>query len=118
MKNKVSAKIKFAIALTPIAFVLFVIFAANSNQTLVKVEAAGGAEVYAQSCSRCHGGDGKSQTGKGKQTRATDLTTSTIGDAKGIKIINNGKELMPGFKGTLTDSEITAVMAYVKGFRK
>jgi cytochrome c6 len=118
MKNRVSAKIKLVLALTPFAFVLFVLFAANANQTLVRVEAAGGAEVYAQSCSRCHGGDGKSQTGKGKQTRATDLTKSTISDAKGIRVINNGKELMPGFKGTLSDEEITAVMAYVKGFRK
>jgi mono/diheme cytochrome c family protein len=118
MKNKVSNKIKLIIALTPIAFVLFVIFAANSNQAIVKVEAFGGAEVYAQSCSRCHGGDGKSQTGKGKQTHATDLTTSRISDAKGIKIIANGKGSMPGFKGTITDADMAAVMAYTKGFRK
>jgi mono/diheme cytochrome c family protein len=118
MKNKVSTKTKFIIVSAPIAFVLFVIFAANSSQTMVKVEAAGGAEVYAQSCSRCHGGDGKSQTGKGKQTHATDLTTSTISDAKGIKVIANGKGSMPGFKGTITDAEMTAVMAYVKGFRR
>jgi mono/diheme cytochrome c family protein len=118
MKNEVSAKTKLTIAIMPIAFVIFVIFAANSNQTLVKVEAAGGAEVYAQSCAKCHGGDGKSQTGKGKQTHATDLTTSSISDAKGIKVIANGKGSMPGFKGTFTDAEITAVMAYTKGFRK
>jgi cytochrome c6 len=117
MKNKVSNKTKIAIAFAPIAFVLFVIFA-TSNQTAVRVEAAGGAEVYAQSCARCHGGDGKSQTGKGKQTHATDLTVSRISDAKGIKVIANGKGSMPGFKGTLSDSEITAVMAYSKGFRK
>ncbi len=118
MKNKVSTKIKLAIAFTPIAFVLFVIFAVNSNQAIIRVEAAGGAEIYAQSCSRCHGGDGKSQTGKGKQTHATDLTVSRISDAKGIKIIANGKGSMPGFKGTIADADMPAVMAYVKGFRK
>jgi mono/diheme cytochrome c family protein len=118
MKNKISNKTKIAVAFAPIAFVLFVIFAATSNQTAVRVEAFGGAEVYAQSCSRCHGGDGKSQTGKGKQTHATDLTISRISDAKGIKVIANGKGSMPGFKGTITDAEITAVMAYTKGFRK
>jgi mono/diheme cytochrome c family protein len=118
MNKKVSIKTKMAVAVLPFAFVLFVMFAADSNQAIVKVEAAGGAEVYAQSCARCHGGDGKSQTGKGKQTHATDLTTSTISDAKGIKIIANGKGSMPGFKGTITDAEMTAVMNYSKGFRK
>ena len=118
MKNKVSSKTKLVIISAPIAFVLFVIFAANSSRAIVQVEAAGGAEVYAQSCLRCHGGDGKSQTGKGRQTHATDLTASRIGDAKGIKLIANGKGSMPGFKGTISDADITAVMAYVKGFRK
>ncbi|MEZ5307497.1 MAG: cytochrome c [Pyrinomonadaceae bacterium] len=77
-----------------------------------------GATVYAKYCSRCHGADGKSKTAKGKQTRATDLTKSRIGNAAGIKIIANGKELMPGFKDSTTAQEMQAVMTYVKGFRQ
>jgi mono/diheme cytochrome c family protein len=125
MKNRISPKVKFLIALAPVIFVLMVVVAANlSSSTATAANMIGNASEadasanYAKYCNRCHGGDGRGQTAKGKQTRATDLTTSRIGSAAGSKVIANGKELMPGFKGNLSAAEIGEVMNFVKGFRK
>lgn len=79
---------------------------------------AGGADIYRQHCATCHGGDGKANTARGKRKGATDLTKSTIGNPAGIRVITNGRELMPDFKDTLSQTEISEVMAYIRGFRK
>lgn len=73
---------------------------------------------YATNCARCHGNDGRGQTPKGRQTRAGDLTKSSISDAKGIRMIGNGSGDMPAFKDSMSVAQIKAVMAYVRGFRK
>lgn len=78
----------------------------------------GGADLYQQHCATCHGGDGKANTTRGKRKGATDLTKSTIGNAQGIRVITNGREQMPAFKDTLSETEIKDVMAFVRGFRK
>lgn len=124
MKNQISAKTKLAIAFIPLAFVAFVVLAAPKtilNKTEMVSSAAilaDSASNYAKYCSRCHGGDGRAQTAKGKQTNATDLTKSRIGDAAGIKIISKGKELMPGFSGNMSADEIKQLMGYIRGFRQ
>lgn len=77
-----------------------------------------GADTYQQHCATCHGGDGKANTPRGRRKNATDLTKSTVSTAQGIRIITNGRELMPAFKGTLSEAEIRDVMAFVREFRK
>ncbi|MEP6902988.1 MAG: cytochrome c [Actinomycetota bacterium] len=89
----------------------------GSNNSLVFAK-SGGAAVYQQHCAECHGADGKANTAKGKRKGATDLTKSAISTIRGIKVISNGRELMPGFKDTLPEAEISAVMDYIRGFRK
>jgi cytochrome c6 len=81
---------------------------------------ADGAEIYARSCTRCHGADGRGQTPKGKQTGAPDFTGKKWkpNDARMIEVITNGKGKMPKFKGTLDEDEIKAVMMYVKTLKK
>jgi|SRR5215203_2821915 len=77
-----------------------------------------GADIYGQHCATCHGNDGKADTVRGKRKGATDLTKSTIGTAQGIRVITNGRELMPSFKDDLSDAEIREVMNFIRGFRK
>ncbi|HVE60020.1 MAG TPA: cytochrome c [Pyrinomonadaceae bacterium] len=79
---------------------------------------AGGADTYREHCATCHGSDGKANTARGKRKGATDLTKSTISNAAGIRVISNGRELMPDFKDILSQTEISDVMAYIRGFRK
>ena len=73
--------------------------------------------VYNQNCSICHGADGRSDTPKGRETDADDLTTGGVkgmGSAKMTRIIKNGKGDMPGFGKKLTAAQIAQVIGYVK----
>ena len=78
-----------------------------------------GAAVYAQMCSRCHGGDGRGNTPKGRAVGASDLTSGAwIPDtARDTRIVIRGKEGMPGFKSRLKPAEIDAVVAYIRRFK-
>jgi mono/diheme cytochrome c family protein len=78
-----------------------------------------GAAVYAQMCSRCHGADGRGNTPKGRSVGASDLTSGAwIPDtARDTRIVNRGKEGMPGFKSRLKPAEIDAVVGYIRRFK-
>jgi cytochrome c6 len=74
----------------------------------------GPAEIYTANCAKCHGGDGRAHTARGKRAGATDFTSDWNTDqARGIRIITNGKGEMPSFKGKLSPQEIKAVFGYV-----
>lgn len=124
MKKPISNRIKLIIAAVPLAFVLAIVFTASPNAQMAKLTTAAstavsdGASDYATSCARCHGGDGRGQTAKGRQTHAGDLTKSNVTDAKGIRMITNGSGEMPAFKSSLSPAQIRAVMAYTRGFRR
>jgi cytochrome c6 len=75
------------------------------------------ASLYAAHCASCHGRDGRAQTAKGRKTDATDFTDDWNKDeARGIRIIANGKGDMPGFKRKLNQEQIKSLMSYVRRF--
>ncbi len=86
--------------------------------------AADGAKVYKSKCASCHGKDGKG-TAMAPAHAGSDYIKST-GDAaiKDVVLVGRkgSKKLykkfpipMPPWKGKLTDAEIDAVVAYMKG---
>ena len=118
---------KTKLTITSILFLrtLVVIAAGTPNISGAKIEptASTGAMFdagsdYATYCARCHGGDGRGQTAKGRQTHAGDLTKSKVSDAKGIRMITNGSGEMPAFKNSMNADQIRGVMSYVRGFRQ
>jgi len=78
-----------------------------------------GAAVFSQTCTRCHGADGRATTAKGKAVGATDFTSNkwTPNTERDTRIVTRGKEDMPSFKGKLTPAEIDAVVAYIRRFK-
>jgi mono/diheme cytochrome c family protein len=90
---------------------------------LASVQAAP-ADLFNDYCAACHGVDGKARTPAGKKIGAKDLSLSQLSDAAIADQIANGKknergaEKMPPFKDKLKSEEITALVGYVKGFRK
>ena len=73
---------------------------------------------YGTYCSRCHGGDGRSNTAKGRQLEADDLTDSSVQNMsaeKMTRIIRNGKGDMPGFR-KLSAAQINQIIRTVKSF--
>lgn len=71
-----------------------------------------GKEIFTANCTRCHGPDGT----KGKWG-AKNLAASLLSDPELIRIIANGKRIMPAWKEVLTYEEIRAVREYIKTLR-
>lgn len=91
---------------------------ADNNRLVGTSPAFDGASDYTAQCARCHGGDGRGQTPKGKKTRAGDLTKSAVSDSKGIRMITNGSGEMPAYKDTMSAEQIRQVMGYIRSFRR
>jgi mono/diheme cytochrome c family protein len=84
-------------------------------------ETASGADLYKNSCSKCHREDGTGGkiTIEGKQIEPDDLTSAKMlskPDEKLTKYINDGApdDGMPAFKGRLKDQEIAAIIKYMR----
>jgi mono/diheme cytochrome c family protein len=100
---------------------LIAVLSSRGNFGTVTVEAQrGGATVYAQNCARCHGGDGRAQTPKGRETDAVDLTSDdwSPDTARDTRIVTNGKKSMPGFGRRLTPAQINLVVRYIRKFKR
>jgi cytochrome c6 len=81
---------------------------------------AAGAAVYKSKCQTCHGPDGGG-TAVGKSLNVADLRSADVqskSDGELTQVISDGKNNMPGFKGTITDDEIHAVLAHVRTLAK
>ena len=86
---------------------------------------ARGHTLYTQNCARCHGADGRSQTEMGQLYDATDLTDARwwrnehISNQRLTNSITNGKKGgMPAFGKKLSHTDIAALVAFVRTFKK
>lgn len=95
---------RFAVA--ALAVLIFAVGTARADEA---------AAVFEKKCATCHGKDGKGQTKMGEKMGVKDLTKLTVGAADIEKTVADGKGKMPAFKGKLSDDEIKAVAAYIKG---
>lgn len=81
--------------------------------------------VYEKSCTKCHGADGKGDTGMGKKAKEkgekwADLSTSKLERAKVLAIVKDGvpDTKMKGYGDKLSPLELEAVTDFVIGLRK
>lgn len=71
-----------------------------------------GAEIYAQACAGCHGPKGEGQYGK---KLADGAVLRAFPDAAAqVKVVRDGRGLMPGFKSSLDAAQIEAVVDYTR----
>lgn len=88
---------------------------------------AGPGETFNKTCAKCHGEDGKGQTKVGQKLGCRDYTDAKVQadlkDEAATKAIKEGlkspedKTLMKPFD-TLSDDEVKALVAYVRGLKK
>ncbi|MBM3336303.1 MAG: cytochrome c oxidase subunit II [Betaproteobacteria bacterium] len=85
----------------------------DPNKTWTVAElAARGEKVYAANCAACHQANGK---GVPRAFPALDGSQMVNGPQDGqVAILLNGKNAMPAWKGTLSDTEIAAVITYTR----
>jgi len=80
--------------------------------TLSSADAANGAEIFQQLCSGCHGPKGEGQYGKKLNDGA--VLQSFPQKADEVKVVLNGRGLMPSFASTLTEPQIDAVVEFTR----
>lgn len=79
------------------------------------------APTFNQNCAPCHGKDGSANTPAGKSTKAKDLRSPEVQkktDEELATQIRNGKGPMPAFKARLKESEVSALVAYIRALAK
>lgn len=82
--------------------------------------AANGAATYKAKCAMCHGPNGDASSGMAKSMGLKPLNSPDVQKASAADmaaLVTTGEGKMPAFKGKLSDEEITAVVAYVKGLK-
>ena len=94
----------------------------------LQARAADAKANWEANCQKCHGADGKGATTMGKKLGLKDYTDAKvqadIKDDAAIKAIKDGvkdkdgKEVMKGSSGTLSDDEVKALLAYIRAFKK
>ena len=83
--------------------------------------AASGKSIFDEQCSSCHGQDGRGQTPAGKALRVQDLTGKAVQaktDEELTTVIKKGKDKMPAFESSLSDSDVKLLVAYIRSFSK
>jgi len=109
-------------------FVVAAIFFCCLTALFARTEPAGatslqdGATLYGQKCSICHGKDGKGTPAwkaKGQPDFTDPKYQGSVSDQQILASIRDGKgKFMPGFKGKLTDEQISSLVAQVRAFGK
>ena len=83
--------------------------------------------LYLDQCARCHGDTGAGETPLGKKLHCKDYSSKQVqalfSDDDALLLIHegkqvNGKQTMPSYKGELTDSGMSALLAYVRSLAK
>ena len=80
-----------------------------------------GQKLFDQTCAKCHGADGTGNTVVGKAVGAKDLGSAEakkMTDAEIRTQIEQGKNNMPPFSGTLNKEQIDSLIPIVRGFGK
>lgn len=91
-------------------FIISLLFAFSIAQGRGSVS---GKAIFEDKCAKCHGVDGT----KGRWG-AKNLQKSMLSDADLLKVVTEGKNIMPSWKKRLSEVELRQVTVYVKGLRR
>ena len=78
--------------------------------------AGGGAELYAKTCAKCHGADGKGVKSLDPPDFTTAAWQSKHTDAQITTAINNGKGVMPPYKASLKPAQVALLVKHIRTF--
>jgi mono/diheme cytochrome c family protein len=121
-KNSKRAKVA-ALGLVIILSGFCVAFSSHLIKTMSIEQANVDAKVqFASECATCHGKDGQAKTFKAKFNHARNLTDvkwqAEATDERLYNSIRNGKGKMPAFGKKLSDSQINALVAFVRTLKQ
>ena len=126
MKRKFQLTTLAAIAAALLCLTILAAARAGTNASPIQDKkrqgALSAATVYAKNCATCHGKDGQAKTFKAKFNHARNLSDAvwqqSVSDEHLFNSISNGKGKMPSFGKKFSESEINALVAYVRQLKK
>jgi len=80
-----------------------------------------GADTYKANCASCHAADGTANSPAGKMMKITSFKSPDVikkSNAELTTSIVNGKGVMKGYTGKLTDAQIKDVVTYIRTLQK
>lgn len=81
--------------------------------------AADAGALWGQQCASCHGKDGSGNTAMGKKLGVKNYSKEQgFSDAEATNVIKNGKGKMKAYKDKLSDTDVKALVAYVRSLKK
>lgn len=75
------------------------------------------AGLYKTKCAACHGADGKGGTPVAKKLGVRDFGCPEVekeSDQELVDVVAKGRNKMPGFAGSLKDTQIKDLVAYIR----
>lgn len=108
-------KVKFSVVLLFLTLLIGLSYSKNLQPRQKRVESI--EKIFIRECSSCHGVDGKSETPKGIELAATDLTSQRVKRmslSRLISVIKNGKGAMPPFAEKFSRRELGELAKYIK----
>ena len=97
-----------------------VLFSVSGVQAHAGQDRAAAKTTFATKCAMCHGPDGAGSE-VGKSMNIPDLRSEAVQkrpDAELVQIISDGKGGMPGFKSSLSEEQIHALVGYIRSLRQ
>ena len=103
------------LTLSSLVLAAFIAAAWPSAEAYTVVAAVDAAATYKAKCAGCHGADGKGLESMGTPNFTDAKWQAGRKDLALIKIINEGKGQMPGFKSSLNAADVKAMIAFIRG---
>lgn len=100
-------------------YALMVLLVAACGNSKIADGSVDGARIYNDACARCHGASGVPTPGMAARTGVKPLNTARVaelGDEEIAEQIRRGSKnkMMPAFQGALSDTQIAALVEYVR----
>jgi len=118
-------KLYYLIFLTLVIGFLSLTTKLEASNSATTSNARSASHLYSKYCVSCHGRDGKSQTSKGKNSHARDLSDAKwqddVSDERIFNSIMNGRNVrgnMPRFSNKMNQQEADSLVGLVRGLRK
>lgn len=97
------------------------LFLTLASTGFAAADEAAGKNIFSTKCAICHGPNGDGNSPIGKTLNVPDLHSAQAQKMTQVEmkaIVENGKNKMPAFKDSLTDTQIGQVVDYVRRLGK
>ena len=120
LHDRIRHTVTYTSTILPVAVSVLLLLTVSTLRANPGPDKAATAGTYRTKCAMCHGPDGAGSA-VGKSMNIPDLRSSVVqntADGELAQIISNGKGGMPGFKSSLSDDQIDALVTYVRSLHQ